>query len=119
VTIRTDIADVTVEIDDAIPCGLILSELISNAFKHAFPGDRRGEILVTLEKTPDGTVQLMVKDDGVGSPADDAIAARSGFGLEMVVLLVKQLGGSVEFSCREGMEAIVRFPGRTRASAGT
>ncbi len=118
VTIRTEVADVTMEIDDAIPCGLILSELISNAFKHAFPGDRRGKILVTLEKTDEGTVRLMVKDDGVGSPADGAIAARSGFGLEMVVLLVKQLGGSIEFSCREGMEAIVRFPSRTRPSAG-
>ena len=115
VAIRTEVADVTMEIDDAIPCGLILSELISNAFKHAFPGDRRGEILVVLEETPEGAIELVVKDDGVGSSTNDALRGRSGFGLEMVVLLVKQLGGAIEFSCREGMEAIVRFPGRARA----
>lgn len=118
VMVRTEVADVTMEIDDAIPCGLILSELISNAFKHAFPGDRRGEILVSLQQAADGTVELVVKDDGVGSPAGDTIAARSGFGLEMVVLLVKQLGGSIVLSCRDGMEAIVHFPGRTRVSSG-
>jgi PAS domain S-box-containing protein len=111
VTIRTEVADVTLEIDKAIPCGLILSELISNSLKHAFPGDRRGEILVVLDETPDGALELMVKDDGVGSPTDEVFRASSGFGLEMVVLLVKQLGGAIELSCREGMEAIVRFPG--------
>jgi PAS domain S-box-containing protein len=115
VAIRTEVADIKMEIDDAIPCGLILSELISNAFKHAFPGDRRGEILVVFEETPDGAIELVVKDDGVGSSTDDALRERSGFGLEMVVLLVKQLGGAIEFSCREGMEAIVRFPGRAQA----
>jgi len=116
VAIRTEVAQVKMEIDDAIPCGLILSELISNAFKHAFPGDRRGEILVALEEAPDGAFELTVKDDGVGSQADGPVRDRSGFGLEMVVLLVKQLGGSIEFSCREGMEAIVRFSGRADAS---
>jgi two-component sensor histidine kinase len=55
-------------IDTAIPCGLILNELISNALKYAFPGGRKGEIRLELRKLEGGEIRLRVSDDGVGLP---------------------------------------------------
>ena len=82
-------------VDKAIPCGLILNELITNALKHAFPGDRRGVVRVELRKEGAGDVLLAVGDDGVGVPPNFEPSRSPALGLQLVATLVKQLDGQL------------------------
>ena len=59
-----------IAVRNAVPCGLLVNELLSNSLKYAFPGDRRGEITITLKATSEGQMVLAVADTGVGFPAD-------------------------------------------------
>ncbi|MBN2382026.1 PAS domain S-box protein [bacterium] len=86
----------SMNIDLAIPCGLIINELVSNAIKHAFVGLDRGTITLDLTKTMDNTVTLIVQDDGIGLP--DAINLEHGDSLGLVLInsLVEQIEGHLE-----------------------
>ena len=97
-------------IDAAIPFGLVLNELLSNAIRHAFPDGRSGKILVRMSGLPDGRVELIVSDDGVGvSPGFD-FRRDKGMGIETALLLAEsQLGGEAAFSSGRGVECRVRF----------
>jgi len=85
--------DVRLPLGMAIPCGLLVNELISNALKHAFPGDRHGEIKIDLSIASDGHVLLAVEDDGVGIPDDLDLDQTATLGLQLVMLLTDQIGG--------------------------
>ena len=98
VAVRQHLESVPVLIDVAMPCGLVLVELIGNAIRHAFPG-RAGTIDVTLQAGPDGTVTLAVADDGVGLPAGFDPGKDGGLGLQLVRLLgAGQLRGKLDCS---------------------
>jgi PAS domain S-box-containing protein len=91
VVLDLDIAEVSLAVDKAIPCGLILNELISNALKHAFPEGRPGRVRVALAPVASGRLRLLVEDDGVGIP-DELDVLRSGqLGLQLVRTLAGQL----------------------------
>jgi two-component sensor histidine kinase len=92
---RPDGNPLVLGVDQAIPAGLILNELISNALKHAFPGERCGSIRVEAHSR-EGTVQLSVIDDGVGLPEDLANRESKSLGLKIVKVLVRQSGGILE-----------------------
>jgi two-component sensor histidine kinase/CheY-like chemotaxis protein len=94
-------------VDQAIPCGLILNELLSNALKHAFKDGRAGTIRITLQKTPDGSVELAVADDGVGFPRDFRWQESRSLGLKVVLTLVKQLRADLTVSGEGG--GVFRF----------
>jgi PAS domain S-box-containing protein len=108
ITVRAD--QVLLPIDAAIPCGLLVNELVSNALKHAFPDGRAGTITVTLNQRDDGEVVLSVSDDGVGIPAHIDIAAAPTLGLQLVTLLSDQLGGRFEIQRSGPTRCIVCFP---------
>ena len=110
VALETRISDVAVTIDVAIPCGLILNELISNSLEHGFPGERKGEIVVALEICEDGRYELAVMDNGVGSQRDADSDRGGGLGLHLVELLAMQLGGELEMRWDHGADVRVRFP---------
>ena len=110
VDLQTKMAGVTVALDLAIPCGLILNELIGNSLEHAFPEPDPGKIVASLDACEDGWVELRVKDNGIGTRADVDNAADGGFGLQLVSLLTKQLGGEVEMRFTNGADVKVRFP---------
>jgi two-component sensor histidine kinase len=93
---------VFLDIDTAVSCGLLLNELISNALKHAFPGDRSGEISISLEMDGDHQVVLKVSDDGVGLPADLDPQTSESLGLQLVNALVEQLEGTLEIDRHRG-----------------
>ena len=94
---------VHLEIDQAIPCGLLVNELVSNALKHAFPDGRRGEVRVELRALADGAGwRLRVADDGVGLPADFDLQQLTTLGLKLVVDLTRQLGGRLEIGAGPG-----------------
>ena len=105
-----DMEDVELLIDSAIPCGLLLNELIANALIHGFPGERRGKVRVSLRKDGSGTIHLTVADDGVGLPpgTDPRKVGRMGF-LIIFDLVRAQLGGKVELDARKGMEYRITF----------
>jgi PAS domain S-box-containing protein len=109
VTLSTEIDDVSIHIDTATPCGLIINELISNALKHAFPAGRHGHVEVGLTSTDDGEFQLTVRDDGVGLPAGFEWEKAASFGLRLVMDLSKQINGSVEIDTSHGTVFAIRF----------
>jgi two-component sensor histidine kinase len=96
IALRLDVADVALTLDHAVPCGLVINELVSNALRHAFPGERTGAITVQLSTVPGGAYRLVVADDGVGLPAAAGRDPAAGtLGLQLVDDLVEQLGGKL------------------------
>jgi two-component sensor histidine kinase len=102
-------SDVRLSINQAIPCGLVLNELVSNAFKHAFEDKHDGRIQVSLRYIDTDMVGIKVKDDGIGIPEDVDIGKPKTLGLELVHALVKQLMGVVQFSRDNGTEVNIQF----------
>jgi len=92
IALKTDIESEPLPTDRAIPLGLIVNELITNAAKYAFPGEARGTVVVTLKRIP-GALRLTVSDDGKGA---DPRRADSGMGARLVEAFARQLGGQVE-----------------------
>jgi two-component sensor histidine kinase len=96
-------------IDTAIPCGLIANELISNSLIHAFPGNRRGEVGISLSTADPDAFELVIWDDGVGLPENiDPRSARS-LGLHLVYTLVEQLRGEITMIRSERTEFRIKF----------
>jgi two-component sensor histidine kinase len=110
VKLAVDVEEVYLSVDAAVPCGLIINELISNCLKHAFPDGRAGEIRVELRRAGGHKLSLTVTDDGVGFPQDLKARPTSSLGLQLVHTLTEQLGGQVELSGDVGTVATVRFP---------
>jgi PAS domain S-box-containing protein len=108
IALATDLEKVHLVLDQAIPCGLILNELISNALKHAFPGGREGTIHLTL-KTVKDHVTICVKDDGVGVDEGFDVARDGNLGLELVRTLVDQLDGRIEIGTGSGVSFMLTF----------
>ncbi len=108
--VQTD-AEVYLDINKAIPCGLILNELISNALKHAFPGGRQGKLQILLRETENKEIEIIVRDNGLGLPDDVNIHAPRSLGLDLVSGLVKnQLDGQIEVRRDKGTEFRITFP---------
>ncbi len=95
VELALDLAGVEVDIDQAIPCGLIVNELMTNSLKHAFPNGRSGAVRVHLRSEESGPVVLQVSDTGVGLPADFDTRRASSLGLHLVTDLAKQVSGEL------------------------
>lgn len=95
VAVSTDASGVLLPISVAVPCGLVVNELISNAFKHAFPDGRAGHVMINLRKEAEDRAVLSVSDDGVGMPEGLDIAHTATLGLQLVGLLADQLGADV------------------------
>ncbi len=89
-----DIAPISLTVKQAVPCGLLLNELITNAYKHAFPDQNEGTISLSLTKN-DNTITLTVADDGVGLPEDFDIKQASSLGITLIQTLVRQINGSL------------------------
>lgn len=96
IKLKIKVDDVFLGIDTAVPCGLILNELVSNSLKHAFPGGREGEIRIELRLDDDKKFTLMVSDNGVGIPKDLDFRNTESLGLQLVDTLVNQLEGTIE-----------------------
>ncbi|PKN36893.1 MAG: hypothetical protein CVU62_12395 [Deltaproteobacteria bacterium HGW-Deltaproteobacteria-2] len=108
--VQTD-GNVYVDINKAIPCGLILNELISNALKHAFPGNRHGELTIIISQTKNTEIEIVVRDNGLGLSGDVDVHQPLSVGLHLVNGLVKnQLDGQIEFRRAAGTEISMKFP---------
>jgi PAS domain S-box-containing protein len=109
VQLRTDVGDVMLDIGEAIPCGLIINELVSNALKYAFPDRRKGEIAVRMRVIGDGEWELVVGDDGVGLPEGFKIGETQTLGMQLVDSFVRQLRGTLQVNRSKGTEFTIRF----------
>jgi len=109
ISLKVNAASIVLGIDMSIPCGLIINELISNSLKHAFPGNRHGEVTIDLSAGTDGWLTLSVADTGVGFPPGIDIENARTLGLQIVGMLVKQLRGRIEMRNDNGASCMVRF----------
>jgi two-component sensor histidine kinase len=104
-----EIGELQLPVDKAIPCGLILNELISNSLKHAFPPGRSGLLRVQVALMPDERLQMVVADDGVGLPADFSAETCTSVGMQVVCALVEQLDAQLQVLRNGGTQFIVTF----------
>jgi PAS domain S-box-containing protein len=109
ITLQMHTHEVWLDIDAAVPCGLILNELVSNSLKHAFPDGRPGEIHLDLRSEP-GLTTLRVRDTGVGFPDGLDVRQTESLGLQLVCMLTEQLGGTIDLSRAEGTTVTLTFP---------
>jgi two-component sensor histidine kinase len=110
VQLRIRAGGVLLSIERAVPCGLIASELLSNALKYAFPGGAAGAITIDLSGTDGDAARLEIRDDGVGLPAGVDLGRPASLGLRIVKTLTAQLGGTITHSHREGATFTLVFP---------
>jgi len=102
--LRTKATDVWLTIDTAIPCGLIINELVSNALKHAFPTPNLGnEIIVEVSPTLEHQFTLVVQDNGIGFPPDVDFRNTESLGLELVCIFTEQLEGTINLNQNGGV----------------
>jgi PAS domain S-box-containing protein len=109
IEVKIDVRDISLDIDTAIPCGLIINELVSNALKHAFPDNRGGEITIRVHSVDD-MYELVVSDNGVGIPENIDIEDTSSLGLRLVTILAEdQLDGDFSLHKDEGTTVRITF----------
>ncbi len=108
ITIIYQMQELYLDVDTAVPLGLIVNELITNSLKYAFPNNKRGEININLNRDASGDLQLIVKDNGVGSAAGES-AKGTGFGKKLIELLTRQLNGTLEVLTTPGTRYFFNF----------
>lgn len=101
---------ISLNLDAAIPCGLLLNELISNALKHAFPHPRPGRLRIRFVHAPDGNLYLQVADNGIGLPEGFDPDRCTSLGISLIVSLTQQLGGSLKMYNDPGAAFEIAFP---------
>ena len=117
IRLQMDLAPGLLEIDKAIPCGLLVNELVTNVLKHAYPDGRSGVLRVELQALEGGPVwRLRVADDGVGLPPEFDLAQLTSLGLKVVGDLARQLGGRLEICAGPGAVFEVDFRGNDTSS---
>ena len=107
--LRTELDAIALNLDAAVPCGLIVNELISNSLKYAFPDGRQGEIHIGLHGQPEGRAKLVVGDNGVGLRSDLDWTTTRSLGLRLVRSLAQQLGAQIELKSDVGTQVQLVF----------
>lgn len=107
--IKLNVQGVGLGLDTALPCGLIITELVTNALKYAFPGKPEGIIYVSLGTSSDGNYQLVVWDNGVGMDPKFDISKATSLGMRLVKMLTHQLNGSLSVDTSQGTRVMVTF----------
>jgi len=109
INIKLNIDRVLLRIDTAIPCGLIINELVSNSLKHAFHENQTGEISIEFLDLSQGKYSLSVSDNGIGFQEDIELPKKHSLGLQLVWNLVEQLEGSIAYQAKSGTEFNITF----------
>ena len=117
ITLKINAENIYMDINTAIPCGLIINELVSNSLKHAFPedkgwsekGEAKGQIYIKLTSHKKNNFTLIIRDNGVGFPEDLDFRSTQSLGLQLVNTLVKQLEGSIKLRQKDGTSFKIEF----------
>lgn len=113
ITVECAMNDLELDIDTAVPLGLIANEILTNALKYAFPDGRPGKIEIKLEKTADQVLRLAITDNGIGK--SEGPAGGTGFGGQLVALLAQQLRGKLREETGEGTAVYFEFKPKVAA----
>ncbi len=114
IELEMDVKNISLNIDRAIPCGLVINELISNALKHAFPShwSEKKKIKISVNQKKNGKIILIVKDNGIGIPKELDFRKTKSLGLQLVIALAEeQLGGKIILNRKEGTEFRISLMG--------
>jgi PAS domain S-box-containing protein len=112
------IEDINIDINRAIPCGLILNELITNAIMHAFPHRDAGIIDISFRRLKNKSFEMVVRDNGIGLPKDIEVKKAESLGLKLITILTEQLNGQLSINIKDGTEFIIGFPVKDRWKTG-
>lgn len=107
--LHLNVDEIYLNIETAVPCGLIISELVSNSLKYAFPGERHGNLSIDFHLENDDEFQLIIEDDGAGIPDDVDFRSTDSLGLRLVNSLVNQLDGTIELDSSRGTKFVIKF----------
>jgi two-component sensor histidine kinase len=110
IAVQVDSEPIELEVNRAVPCALIVNELVTNALKHAFPEERSGEIRVSFRRSAPGWLELRIEDNGVGCKEGAGGSNGKSLGLRIVQILAKQLDGTIQQERGEGARFVLRFP---------
>ncbi|MGM0587012.1 MAG: sensor histidine kinase [Bacteroidota bacterium] len=110
INLRLDIDEILLDVNYAIPCGLIINELFTNALKHAFPNRHQGQIVISMHEDSPGQFQLIVQDNGIGLPDAMKVKESESLGLQIFQTLVGQLNGKWSVNTTDGTQFIITFP---------
>jgi two-component sensor histidine kinase len=109
VVLKREVEDVYLDIHHAIPCGLIIQELVSNSLNHAFPEGREGEIVIRMQQKKNGSTRLIIKDNGIGLPSGMDLFTTKAVGLRLVKDFVCQLDGTIHSNPSHGIQFTITF----------
>jgi two-component sensor histidine kinase len=109
ITFVIEIEEITLNIETALPIGLIISEIVSNSIKYAFPNNIKGEIFIGLKLSDDGEFELRVRDNGIGLPEGMELNNLDSLGLKLVTNLVNQIDGKIEIDSINGVDFKIKF----------
>ncbi|MGA9118482.1 MAG: PAS domain S-box protein, partial [Bacteroidota bacterium] len=111
VSISVDVEPILLEIGSAVPCGLIINEILTNALKHAFPGGRQGSVFLRMRRSGASRIELVVEDNGVGFPEGIDYRKVTSMGMTLVMSLAQQLDADIRMENTGGTKYTVEFPG--------
>jgi two-component sensor histidine kinase len=117
IRLHAELNPVGLELDDALPCGLLISEVISNSLKHGFPQGRKGEVRIVLRRQSETTIALVISDNGVGLPATLDWKTSRSLGLRLVRALAEQLHANLEIRSQGGTEVTLVFTPRRKLNS--
>jgi PAS domain S-box-containing protein len=109
IQVQRKFQEMTLDLEKAFPCVLIINELLSNSLRHAFPNDTKGEIFISLDSAACGSQILHFKDNGIGFPETIDFRNTPTLGMQIVADSVEQLGGEIEMRRMQGTEFILQF----------
>ncbi len=111
IALKLDIEPISMLLDTAIPCGLILNELLTNAIKYAFSGGDRGEISIRLSRNESNNLELRLADNGAGVPEGFDFRKQETLGLQSIIAIAEhQMQGRVSFTTDHGVTCVIEFP---------
>ena len=117
ISLKVEMKNVELDVDTAIPIGLITNELVTNSIKYAFPNNQKGQILITLAQEKNGLLKLNITDNGQGVASEPFVKKEKGFGTLLIQLLTTQLGGKLKKSTEAGTSTIIQFPLQEKSAA--
>jgi len=109
INFEIDADPITLDLNQAVPCGLLCNEILTNIFKHAFPDDKTGTVYISMKKTKAGKNKLMIRDDGVGFTENLQDAGKFSLGLQLIQDLVSQLNGTLKLNQKNGTSYTIIF----------
>ncbi len=114
INLKIDVDNIFLNIHTAIPCGLIVNEIVSNSLKHAFPNGNEGNIMISLKRKSSEMIELTAADDGIGLPDDIDVEKFNSLGMKLIHMFTEQLSGELRINGNQGAQYCIAFQEKNR-----